>query len=394
MDNKGALIARFSQKFGIDERKLFEILKATCFKQRDKDQPVTDAQMAALLVVADQYNLNPFTREIFAFPDKQKGIVPIVSIDGWIRIINSHPQFNGLDCVNSQVVVDVPETTKRSPEWTTCNIHRKDRTNPTSITEYFDECYRPPFVGTDSRGKPYSIPGPWQSHPRRMLRHKSIIQCARIAFGFSGIYDEDDVERGEVVNVTPVETKNISAPVLGENITWQDRLQIQSENVNWGFDQSTLKSFVSQTAKIHNVTENDLLDRAADNSDSFWDAANAWALKQIEPQEIVFSADLPADPTTEPAPEPAVDPQSEPETEQTTAGSPAKKVDLTDIWDMALSLKTDARECLLDAGLEPDQVLAYWKKHNIHKNPKEFGTALDEALKNPGPLKEYLASLK
>jgi hypothetical protein len=28
-----------------------------------------------------------------------------------------------------------------------------------------------------------------------MLRHKSLIQCARIAFGFVGIYDQDEAER-------------------------------------------------------------------------------------------------------------------------------------------------------------------------------------------------------
>jgi len=36
---------------------------------------------------------------------------------------------------------------------------------------------------------------PWQSHPRRMLRHKAMIQCARLAFGFAGIYDQDEAER-------------------------------------------------------------------------------------------------------------------------------------------------------------------------------------------------------
>ncbi len=36
--------------------------------------------MAALMIVADQYGLNPFTREIFAFPDKQNGIVPVVGV--------------------------------------------------------------------------------------------------------------------------------------------------------------------------------------------------------------------------------------------------------------------------------------------------------------------------
>ena len=41
----------------------------------------------ALLIVADQYGLNPFTREIFAFDDKRAGIVPVVSVDGWSRIL-------------------------------------------------------------------------------------------------------------------------------------------------------------------------------------------------------------------------------------------------------------------------------------------------------------------
>ncbi|EEW4602325.1 phage recombination protein Bet, partial [Escherichia coli] len=33
------------------------------------------------------------------------------------------------------------------------------------------------------------------SHPKRMLRHKAMIQCARLAFGFAGIYDNDEAER-------------------------------------------------------------------------------------------------------------------------------------------------------------------------------------------------------
>jgi hypothetical protein len=37
-----------------------------------------------------------------------------------------------------------------------------------------------------------------------MLRHKALIQCARIAFGFSGIADEDESILPQVqVNVTP-----------------------------------------------------------------------------------------------------------------------------------------------------------------------------------------------
>ncbi len=31
--------------------------------------------------------------------------------------------------------------------------------------------------------------------PQRMLRHKAMIQCARIAFGYGGIYDQDEGEK-------------------------------------------------------------------------------------------------------------------------------------------------------------------------------------------------------
>ena len=44
-----------------------------------------------------------------------------------------------------------------------------------------------------------------------MLRHKALIQCARIAFGFSGIYDEDEAHRingGNTTVMTDVEPVN------------------------------------------------------------------------------------------------------------------------------------------------------------------------------------------
>lgn len=142
---------------------LIETLKATAFKGQ-----VSDAQMTALMVVANQYQLNPWTKEIYAFPDKQNGIVPVVGVDGWARIINSNSQFDGMEF-------------DQDNEACTCIIHRKDRSHPIKVTEYMSECKR-------------SV-GPWLSHPKRMLRHKAMIQCARLAFGFGGIYDSDEAER-------------------------------------------------------------------------------------------------------------------------------------------------------------------------------------------------------
>jgi len=37
--------------------------------------------------------------------------------------------------------------------------------------------------------------GPWQTHTKRFFRHKAMIQCSRLAFGYVGIYDQDEAER-------------------------------------------------------------------------------------------------------------------------------------------------------------------------------------------------------
>ena len=167
-----------------DGADLINTLKATAFKG-----DVTDAQMTALLVIDNQYGLNPWVKEIYAFPDKQNGIVPVVGVDGWSRIMNEHPQFDGIEFEQSTIMADMPGA-KPAPEWMECRIYRKDRTRPIVVREYLDEVYRPPFTG-----KYGTVNGPWQSHTKRFLRHKTMIQCARLAFGFGGIYDQDEAER-------------------------------------------------------------------------------------------------------------------------------------------------------------------------------------------------------
>lgn len=142
---------------------LTQTLIATAFK----GQKVSNEQMTALLIVANQYELNPWTNEIYAYPSNG-AIIPIVGVDGWYSIINKHPQFDGIEF-------------EQDESSCTCRIYRKDRQRPTVVTEYLSECKR--------------NTNPWNSHPKRMLRHKAAIQCARVAFSLSGIYEPDEAER-------------------------------------------------------------------------------------------------------------------------------------------------------------------------------------------------------
>jgi phage recombination protein Bet len=177
-----SLGTKLATRLGIDADPVatINILKNTAFKVKDK--VVSDEQLAALLIVADQYGLNPWTKEIYAFPDKQGGIVPVVGVDGWSRIINEKQQLNGIEFNYSSETKT--KNNKTVHEWIECIIYRKDREKPTVIREYFDEVYRE-----------LSYENAWKSHPNRFHRHKTLIQCARVAFGFAGIYDEDEADR-------------------------------------------------------------------------------------------------------------------------------------------------------------------------------------------------------
>lgn len=169
---QSALWASFGQKYEIEASQVGAVLRNTILKTKPSDQAPTNEEVAAFIVVCNQYDLNPFTKEIFGFISKGK-MQYVVSVDGWATLLNRQPNLNGIEFEEhfaGEIISAI-----------TCKIHRKDRTLPTVITEYFSECR-----GTTDT---------WAKWPIRMLRHKALIQCARLAFGLAGIMDEDEAER-------------------------------------------------------------------------------------------------------------------------------------------------------------------------------------------------------
>lgn len=140
-----------------------------------------------LLLTAEKLNLDPLCGEIYAVEASsdpvasqnqskgKKAIVIVVSVDGWSRIINSHTQFDGMKFFESEPGHD------ELPLYFECTIFRKDRRVATSVREYMYEAH--------------TGQGAWLTHPRRMLRHKAMVQCARICFGLGGVYEPDEAQR-------------------------------------------------------------------------------------------------------------------------------------------------------------------------------------------------------
>lgn len=162
-----SVLIDMATRFGMEPQAFEATVRATCI------QKATREEFAAFLLVAKEYGLNPLTKEIYAFPAKGGGIVPVVSIDGWINLVNSHKACDGFE-------FEMEHAEDGALISCTCRMYRKDRGRPVTVTEYLSECRR----GTE----------PWKMQ-HRMLRHKAMIQAARYAFGFSGIYDEDEGEK-------------------------------------------------------------------------------------------------------------------------------------------------------------------------------------------------------
>lgn len=154
--------------YEMDPREMIKTIKLACF-----GGSCTDEQLFIFMRTAKKLDLDPFTREIYAFVKGDKMQV-IVGIDGWVKKVVEHPQFDGFE-LEDHLDKDGKLTA------VTCRMWRKDWSRPGIATEYMAEC-----KGTSE---------PWKKWEIRMLGHKAYIQCARKTFPLSGVIDPDEAER-------------------------------------------------------------------------------------------------------------------------------------------------------------------------------------------------------
>lgn len=186
-------LAELSERLGVSSENLKKTLMNTVFRG------ASESEFVSLVIIANAYKLNPLLKQMYAFPKKGGGIEPLISIDGWIHIMNTHPEFDGIE-------FDDKADDKGKLYAIEAIIYRKDRTRPTRIVEYLEECKR----NTD----------PWQKTPARMLRHKAIIQCVRVAFGVAGMDEDEVIDGGALTPIRdiPVPTRSEAAQAQAEPV--------------------------------------------------------------------------------------------------------------------------------------------------------------------------------
>jgi phage recombination protein Bet len=225
---KPSAINLMAARMSVEPAKLFETLKATVFSK------ATNEELLALVVVANEYGLNPFLKELYAFPAKGGGIVPIVSVDGWNKMLVNNADFDGMELVDN---VD------ESGNLVSCTatIYSKSRKYPTKITEYLAECKR----NTE----------PWNNMPHRMLRNRTLCQASRVAFGFSGVKHEEEADS---ITVESVVTTGATAQLPPAKIVTSDSKTPQSELesviIAAGYSFTLLQKFGEESGNIPDAT--------------------------------------------------------------------------------------------------------------------------------------------
>ena len=80
VQKKPGLMQQMAARYNLDQEAFLQTIKATVMRPGKNGRVATNEEVTAFLIVANKYHLDPFTNEIYAFPSKKVGIIPIVGI--------------------------------------------------------------------------------------------------------------------------------------------------------------------------------------------------------------------------------------------------------------------------------------------------------------------------
>jgi hypothetical protein len=177
-----------STRLGVEKGHMLSTIKAQCFKNT-RPENVSDTQLAAYVQVAQSLGLNPLLPGmLYAYPERNGGIQPIIGPDGVFKILAENPN------VDSWESTVYPEDPTQPPTHATARIWVKGSQHPRTFTAYFAEWCM------DSNPN-------WKARPRHMIWTRALKQCARqVIHGIPFDSDEHAIAQrngdAEPVNVT------------------------------------------------------------------------------------------------------------------------------------------------------------------------------------------------
>jgi len=155
-------------------------------------------EFGLLVHLANQYELDPLKREIWAVKYGYSPAQIFVSRDGFLSIAHKSGQFNGMNTVFKE-----PSDPKNiNDTMATCTVYRKDMEHPIEVTIKMGEYNTNMSV--------------WKTKPRTMLQKVAESQALRRAFNVAGVYSPEEFDQVKEEQNTKT-TNKLVKPIVVEN---------------------------------------------------------------------------------------------------------------------------------------------------------------------------------
>lgn len=128
----------------------------------------TVPQFRMFIEVCKRTGLDPFLKEIWFVP----GVGVMAGRDGYLRVANEHPMFDGMD-------TKVERDAQSKPVKATCSVYRKDRSHPITCEAYYNEYKKSGNV--------------WQTYPSAMISKVAEVLALKRSFSINGVVTEEEI---------------------------------------------------------------------------------------------------------------------------------------------------------------------------------------------------------
>jgi phage recombination protein Bet len=150
----------------------------------------TIPQFRMFIEVCKGTGLNPFLKEIWFVP----GVGVMAGRDGYLRVANESPQFDGME-------TRVERDAKNVPIKATCSVWRKDRSHPIKCEAYFSEYKKQSQI--------------WDKYPSAMLAKVAEVLALKRSFSINGVVTEEEIGEPEPTRSEKVQAaKEVGAAKL------------------------------------------------------------------------------------------------------------------------------------------------------------------------------------
>lgn len=152
--------AALAQRF--DEPEMIRTLQETVCKG------ATNSQFRMFVEICKATGLNPFLKEIWFVP----GVGVIAGRDGYLRVANEHPQFDGMETLVERDEAGIPIKA-------TCKVWRKDRAHPITCEAYYNEYRKSSAV--------------WTTYKSAMISKVAEVLALKRSFSINGVVTEEEI---------------------------------------------------------------------------------------------------------------------------------------------------------------------------------------------------------